>query len=412
MYIKRNLEEKIGRYLDSPEIIAVVGPRQAGKTTLLRRFQADMPQSIFLTFEDIELRLLFEEDIKGFSQLYVQPYRQIFIDEFQYVKKGGRLLKYLYDTNPGKKFFISGSSSIDLTIEGLSFLAGRIFVFHLLPFDYREFLRGIDPELAGYFEENSTFSRTVLGKLNRALVQYLQFGGYPRVVTAEDLEEKTEVLKNLLNTYLLRDLKDASSIAEERVMYKLLKALALQTGSIIKYNELAELSGLTINRLKKALGTLEGLLLIRLLPPFFTNKRLEIVKNPKVFFLDSGLRNILLGDFRAPDSRPDKGALYENFVFSCLEGRVYQGDIEEVRYYRAKSGAEVDFVLNGRIPVEVKSAVKKPAVSKSMRSFLTRYRPEAAFVLNQNLYHRQQIEGTTVSFMPHVHAAKAEALSP
>ena len=109
MYIKRDLEGKIKKYLSSPEIIAVVGARQTGKTTLLKHIQQDMEKSQFITFEDVQIRALFDNDIKAFIGLYVNPYKYIFIDEFQYAKDGGRSLKLIYDTVKEKKIFISGS---------------------------------------------------------------------------------------------------------------------------------------------------------------------------------------------------------------------------------------------------------------------------------------------------------------
>ena len=114
MYVERDLASKIKQYLSAPEIIAVVGARQAGKTTLLKHLQAGIQDSSFLTFEDIEIRELFDLDIKSFIDLYIKPSRVIFIDEFQYSKRGGPGLKFIYDTVPDRKLIISGSSSLDL----------------------------------------------------------------------------------------------------------------------------------------------------------------------------------------------------------------------------------------------------------------------------------------------------------
>src|SRR4030042_4055575 len=152
MYVERDLEKKIKGYLSAPEIISVVGPRQAGKTTLLKHLQAGIQDSSFLTFEDIEIRELFDLDIKSFIELYIQPARVIFIDEFQYSKKGGQGLKFIYDMVPGRKLIISGSSSLDLTIKAVKHLTGRILSFTLYPFSFRQFLRPKDERLSQLFE--------------------------------------------------------------------------------------------------------------------------------------------------------------------------------------------------------------------------------------------------------------------
>ena len=126
MYIERELEHKIKNYMSVPEIIAIVGARQVGKTTLLRHIQENIKNSSYITFEDIETRNLFDRDIKSFIELYIKPFNAIFIDEFQYAKNGGQTLKFIYDTVKGKKIYISGSSVLDLTVTAVKYLVGRI----------------------------------------------------------------------------------------------------------------------------------------------------------------------------------------------------------------------------------------------------------------------------------------------
>ncbi|MEA2028348.1 MAG: ATP-binding protein, partial [Campylobacterota bacterium] len=335
MYYKRDLENKIERYLDSPEIIAIFGPRQVGKTTLLREFYARVHNPIFITFEDIELKVLFEEDIKSFIALYIEPYDHIFIDEFQYAKMGGKHLKYIHDTTE-KKIFISGSSAMELSIHAIKYLAGRIFVFTLYSFSFSEFLRVKDATLHKLYT-SSNISAPIAQKIYRYLDEYISYGGYPRVVLSKSNEEREEVLKNLLSIYLLRDIKEIAKISDETKMYKLLKALSLQVANVVVYSELAKLVGVNVVQLKEYLSVFEKAFLIQTITPFFTNKQLEIVKNPEVFFLDMGLRNAIIKNFSTLDNRVDKGAMLENFVFRELVE-------QELKYYRTKNGAEVDFI--------------------------------------------------------------------
>jgi predicted AAA+ superfamily ATPase len=394
MYYKRDLEEKVERYLDSPEIIAIFGPRQVGKTTLLKEFYNRVENAIFMTFEDIELKVLFEEDIKSFIQLYIEPYDYIFIDEFQYASMGGKHLKYIYDTT-SKKIFISGSSAMELSVNAIRYLAGRIFVFNLYSFSFGEFLRIKDANLYQIYKNaDINTSKIIINQINHYMQEYMIYGGYPRVVLSKDIEEKKEVLKNLLSIYLLRDIKDIAKIADESKMYKLLKVLSLQIGNVIVYNEISTTTQLNSAKLKDYISILQKAFLIKEVRPFFTNKRLEIVKNPEIFFLDFGLRNVVINNFSNLENRVDSGAMLENFVLRELVE-------QELKYYRTKNGAEVDFVLDDAIPIEIKSNLSSMKVSKSYHYFLQNYTPKSGYILSFNQVGTKLINGVEVKFLPH-----------
>ncbi len=401
IYINRKLEGKIKKFLRVPEIIAVVGPRQVGKTTLLRRIYDEVKGSkIFLDFEDPEVLSLFDEDIKAFARLFVSEKEFVFIDEFQHARNGGRKLKFLFDHYPSK-ILISGSSSLDITFKISSALAGRIFLFELLPLDFEEFLNFRFPEaqdvIKEHLQEKKAIPSALHAKLLNLLEEFLLFGGYPRVAVSSDREEKIEVLKNLLSTYLIKDIMGFFRIAKEHSFLKLIKILALQTGGLLNFTELASLTGLTLHKVKEYLAVLEETYIIRLARPFFSNKRVEIIKNPKIYFIDSGLRNYLIKDFNALKERADSGSLFENFIASEL---VKYG--AELRFWRTKSGAEVDFVVEqGRelVAVEVKSS-SRGRPGKSLLSFIKKYRPTRAFVLHgENLFF-DKINDTELIFLP------------
>lgn len=399
MYYKRDIEHKIEKYLEAPEIIAIFGPRQVGKTTILKYFYKKVSNPIFLTFEDIETKVLFEEDIKSFIQLYIDPHDHIFIDEFQYAGMGGKHLKYIYDTTD-KKIFISGSSAMELSINAVKYLAGRIFVFTLYSFSYGEFLRVKDENLHKlYMNAGDTISPAVSKKIYRYLDEYLAYGGYPRVILSQSTEEKIEVLKNLLSIYLLRDIKEIAKITDETKMYKLLKALSLQIGNVIVYNDLSTLIGVNALQLKEYLTIFEKAFLTKTISPFFTNKRLEIVKNPEIFFFDMGLRNVIINNFNLLEERVDKGAILENFVFRELVE-------QDVKYYRTKNGAEVDFIINDSIPMEIKSNLTAMKISKSYHYFLEHYQPKKGYVLNFNQIGTKEFSENSIKFLPHFLAAK------
>src|SRR3989344_1250764 len=146
MYINRFLEKELLKYAHKKEIIAVVGPRQCGKTTLLKHIFNSLKRAVFIDFEDRETLELFNDDIKSFVEIYVKGNDYLFIDEFQYAKEGGKNLKYIYD-NCKIKIFISGSSATELSIQSVKFLVGRIFVFTLYPLSFEEYLNYKEPVL-------------------------------------------------------------------------------------------------------------------------------------------------------------------------------------------------------------------------------------------------------------------------
>jgi len=399
MYINRELEGKLKKYLSTPEIIAIVGARQVGKTTLLERIHKSTENSLYITFEDAEIRTLFSRDVKSFISLYISPYKYIFMDEFQYAKDGGKSLKYIYDTHRDKKIFLSGSSILELTVSAVKHLAGRIFSFVLYPLTFQEVLSYKDPVLYHNYQRSAK-----KGKLDRILVdrfyslleEFITYGGYPRVVISKDNEERKDVLRNLINIYLLRDVRDILGLTDEYKMLNLIKALSLQIGNLISYQELSLVTQHGFSPLKRYLNLLEKTYIIQLVKPYFTNRRIELVKNPKVYFLDTGLRNAVIGDFKKPSIRTDKGALLENFVFTEFVKKNHS-----IKYWRTKSKAEVDFILNEKIPVEVKSKLSRPLIEKSLLSFIEKYHPQSAYVFNEDIFDKLKVKKSIVHFLYH-----------
>ena len=401
IHIIRGLEEKLRRFLGAPEIIAIVGARQVGKTTLMRRIFGELPGSkVFLDFEDPEVLALFDEDVRAFARLYVEGKDYVFLDEFQYSRQGGKHLKFLYD-HYRTKFVISGSSSLDLAVKTASALVGRVIMLELFPLNFAEFLSYLDHDLLPLVREHIRNLKPLPFPLHRRLLQYVEeftrWGGYPRVAIAPTPEEKAEILKNLLITYLMKDIRGFFRLATEYPLQKLMRALALQVGGLIQHNDLSQISGLSYHELKKHLAVLEETYILRFSRPFFTNKRLELVKNPKAYFVDLGFRNHLIQDFRGWSSRPDVGPLLENFIASELLKRGCP-----LRFWRTKSGAEVDFVIEtreGSLPLEVKAGAAS-VPGRSLRSFLKKYRPTVAYILHTGNLQTKTVERTPVQFMP------------
>jgi len=411
MYIKRQLEAQIEPFLAKKEVISIIGPRQAGKTTfiqnLAKRFEREGKKVKFITFEKKADLDLFNNNVEDFKKI-AEQYEIVFIDEFQYSRDGGQKLKYLYDTTR-TKFIISGSSSLELTFQTGKYMVGRLIEFFLTPFSFREFLSAKDREMfiilenisgADIFSFNlkDALGREINSRLAARLEEYLIFGGYPAAVLSAGAEEKKKVLEGIYDKYLLKDIKDLLRLATDNELDRLGKFLAGQIGNIIKYQELAGACGLNYKELKKHLNILSKTYIISLVAPFFTNKRTELVKNPKVYFNDLGLRNYSLADWRAVGSRNDLGALAENYGFMLLKNIFSRG----VKYWRTKAKAEVDFVIEKEqtvYPVEIKY-ISKRLIGKSLYSFIEKFNPPIALILTKDYLGEEKINKTTVKFIP------------
>lgn len=393
MYVNRKLEGEISKFLNRKEIIAVIGPRQAGKTTMINKLLDDLENVNKVSFDDIESLHLFENNIYAFIELNVKGFDYLFIDEIQYSMNSGKILKYIYDTQK-IKIFISGSSASEISIKSLKYLVGRVFIYQLYPFSFEEFLTFKDEKI-----KNILLSGKSIGlerKINGLLNEFLTFGGYPEVVLADSIEEKILILKNIYNTYFLREIKEIFGISDDFRLTNLLKALSLQIGNIINYTELSSITNFSEYEVKKYLNILEKTYICFRSLNFHTNKRTELKKSPKIFFFDTGFRNIAINNFKA--DRIDMGSIRENFVANEL---VKNGI--EFRYWRTTSKSEVDFVIennNELIPIEVKSSLSKNTIGKALFSFIEKYKPKKVFILSLEFYGERMINKTKVKFLP------------
>ncbi len=316
IFIKRKIDTKIQEYFKLPEILAIIGPRQSGKTTYLKHF-IDEKGGKFISFEDVDALNLFNNDIKGFVDKYILDTDLFCIDEFQYAKAGGKNLKYIFDTYKNKKIIISGSSAIDLTIHALKYLVGRVIVVNFWPFD-RDELKTVFPR----FSEKEIYE------------YYATYGGYPRVAIASDNEERKLILKNIYNTYFLREVKDILGLVDEYKIQKMLTYLAQSVGSNLSYSKLSFACEISERDLRKYLEFMNKTFVAYLAKPFFTNKLKEIVKQPKVYFFDSGFLNHILS--------------YEASLGQKLEQVIMMELIKsnfDIKYWRDKQKREMDFIV-------------------------------------------------------------------
>ncbi len=360
MYVERDVKEHFKSLFENYNMVAVVGARQSGKTTFLKE-QMKTRDSSYVLFDDPDARALFDEDVKKFEMQYVEGHELSVLDEVQYCRDSGPKLKYLVDS--GRRLWITSSSEILMSQEILSYLVGRVSIVRLYPFSYREFLRA----------KNQKAATNAISK--RLVWEHMTYGGYPKVVLTKDTNMKKTILRDLYETMILKDVARTFSISDMNALEQLSKYLAINTANLISYDNITKTLGMTFPTLKKYLDAMEKSYLIARVKPYFTNKNKELTKQPKIYLLDCGLRNIIAGDFAV---KPE-GKVFENYVFSEL---VKAGQIP--KYWRTKTKAEVDFILeqgSDIIPIEVKISAGTHTIDKSLHSFINIYSPKKAFII-------------------------------
>lgn len=424
----REILQKLEKYKDRPEIYAIIGPRQAGKTTLLRLFQerlqsAGVPESAikFFSFENLNTTRDFLADPERFIKTYtssLHPENRFYIlmDEVQYLDKSGRIFKLLFDASSNIKFVLTGSSSLEVRSAMGAFLTGRVFYFHVWPLSFAEFLEAKECEALHVYKEvryalynfllsDSQFVPSAVlfaDQIKDFFIEFMKYGGYPEVAKGEDPETKKEILNNIYATYVQKDVLSLLKITDTEAYHTLVHLLAYQIGGLINYHAITRDAGSAYTALKQYFTALEETFVIERLRPFHRNLSTELRKNPVVYFTDIGLRNFMMNNFEEVDKRADKGALAENFVFSELRKRL--PDPLRLNYWRTTGKAEVDFVIrNGEdvVPIEVKyTPFDACVVSRSFMSFLKAYRPKKAVVITKNFIGARTIDETTVAFVP------------
>ena len=426
-FYSRNLMNEIKKWLDRREIIAIKGPRQSGKTILLNMIKNFLinqkkinPENIiYITFEDRDILDSFSRDpkqyIKGYMTDLDKKRYYFLMDEFQYVNDGGQKLKLLYDLFENIKFIITGSSSLELTSNTAKYLVGRMFSFYLYQFNLDEFFLTKEKNIYNIYRQNSEIFRDFIinGKdfnkkedifekdFSRYFEEFILYGSYPEVLKTENIETKRIIIKSIYDTYITRDIIELLKIGDISGFRTFISLLANNIGGLINYNNLATDSQSYFQQIKHYLSILEETFVIRILRPYFSNKVTELKKNPKVYFVDSGLRNHTINNFNEINLRSDKGQLVENAILSEL----WQMSIkQDIKFWRTISKAEVDFILEtekGLVPIEVKySKLKSPKISRSFRNFINEYSPSRALILTKAYWDKIRIGRTIVGFIP------------
>ena len=364
--IKRILEEKIAQKLDKGKAILVIGPRQVGKTTLINSILENRPH-LFLDGDDSTVRNLLTDPNTEQLKSIIGNHNTLFIDEAQRIENIGLTLKIITDQFKNTQLLVSGSSAFELNNQTSEPLTGRKWEYKLYPISWQELEDSI-----GYVKSEQQLELRIL------------YGMYPDVINNPG--DEIEVLKQLTNSYLYKDILAFSGIRKPQVLEKLLRALALQLGSEVSYNELAQLVGVDKNTVANYIDVLEKGYVIFRLSSFSRNLRNEIKTNQKIYFYDTGVRNAIIGNFNLLDSRSDKGGLWENFLIAeRIKKLSYDSSLAKSYFWRTKQQQEIDYVeeVSGRITgYEFKWSEK--AKAKLPKSFMESYNAKIEVIHRNN----------------------------
>lgn len=324
--IKRHLESEIEKDFFKGKAIILLGARQVGKTTLMKEICKNKDEVLWLDADDPDTQLLFENPTSTRLRTIIGSHKILVVDEAQRIKDIGIKLKLISDQIKDVQLVATGSSSFELANQINEPLTGRKWEYQLYPISYSEMVSH-----HGLLEEM------------RMVPHRMVYGYYPEVVTNTGNEKR--VLREIYNSYLYKDILKFDQIKKPEKVTKLLQALAFQIGNEVSYHELSKTVGLDNQTVEKYIDILEKAYIIFRLTAFSRNARKEIVKGRKIYFVDNGIRNAVIANFKLPELRQDIGALWENYLVSERFKFLKYNDIWANSYFwRTYDQQEIDYL--------------------------------------------------------------------
>lgn len=384
MEIKRNIFNELSGDIISKEISILIGARQVGKTFLLKKLKDEADKKGLKTkYFDLEIPsdvMKFNIPETGIFDMITTDVDVVFIDEFHYLKNASHIFKAVHDSGKPVKIFASGSSSVEVHKHLKESLAGRKRAHRIFP---------------------CTLSEMISVKKGPSREDYLVFGGMPGLVHKSKESEKKELLQDILQSYLLKDVKSLIKDENIRAFNNLLYLLAQNQGGLISAASFAQDVGLTPRTIESYLEILAQTFVCYPINSYSNNLGNELKKSRKCYLYDLGIRNILLKDFRQHANRPDAGSIIESFVYLELSKQITP-DVE-LRFWRTREGDEVDFIwVHNRVPypIEVKAAACVNNIPKGLRAFLRKYnKVKKAFIVHGGTAHTEVIDGVIFHYL-------------
>lgn len=329
MYIPQKQIENLRKLIIPGKVMVIYGPRRVGKTTLLKKYLEKENNSVlFVNGDDIIVRQYLESQSIQTLQDFVGNHGLLVVDEAQYVEKIGLNLKLIVDHIPGIKIIVTGSSSFDLARDVGEPLTGRKYVLKLFPLSQME--------ISKIEKRHETTA---------SLDSRLIYGSYPEVVLMSDNRRREDYLRELVQSYLFKDILVLEGIRYANKLVRLLQLLAFQIGKQVSLTELGKQLSMSKNTVERYLDLLEKVFVIYRLSGFSRNLRKEITKSQRYFFYDTGVRNALIGNFNPLGVRNDLGELWENYIITeRMKRQEYLRSVTNSYFWRTYDKKEIDLV--------------------------------------------------------------------
>ncbi len=329
MYIPQKQIENLRKLIIPGKVMVIYGPRRVGKTTLLKKYlESENDSVLFVNGDDIIVRQYLESQSIQTLQDFIGDHRLLVVDEAQYVEKIGLNLKLIVDHIPGIKVIVTGSSSFDLARDVGEPLTGRKYVLKLFPLSQMEISK---------IEKRH---ETTAGLESRLI-----YGSYPEVVLMRDNRRREDYLRELIQSYLFKDILALEGIRYGNKLVRLLQLLAFQIGKQVSLTELGKQLSMSKNTVERYLDLLEKVFVINRLSGFSRNLRKEITKSQRYFFYDTGVRNALISNFNPLAVRNDLGELWENYIITeRMKRQEYLRIVTNSYFWRTYDKKEIDLV--------------------------------------------------------------------
>ena len=351
--ISRRILADLKEHIPKKEFSIITGARQTGKSTLLKQLEGyirgqDIPV-LFLNLENKTILNELNDNPLNLLKFIPESNRKTvaLIDEIQYMNNPSNFLKLLYDEHSNQiKIVATGSSAFYIDSKFRDSLAGREKLFQLYTCSFDEYL--LLSGKSDLLKEKEIlagkryYKSPLIDYLRIEWEEYMIYGGYPAIVTEPQKHEKINRLKEIRDSFVKRDILE-SGVKNESAFYYLFRILAGQTGGLVNVNELSSTLRIKNDTVVNYLNVLQKCFHIALIKPFYRNIRNELIKMPKIFLLDTGLRNCLMNNFLPLSERTDKGELWENTFFRMLADKY---GTDPIQFWRTASSNEVDFVLS------------------------------------------------------------------
>nr|WP_297167018.1 ATP-binding protein [uncultured Dysgonomonas sp.] len=365
--IHRLLEDTVKDKLNKGKAIILMGARQVGKTTLIKELFKGSDEMIWLNGDELDVQNLFENISSTRLKYIFGNKKYAVIDEAQRIKDIGLKLKLITDELPEVQLIATGSSSFDLANQVNEPLTGRKWEYKMYPISFAEMVMN-----HGLLDEK------------RLIPHRLVYGYYPDVVNNPGNEK--EILKQLSDSYLYKDILMWEQIKKPEKLLKLLQAIAFQIGNQVSYSELGQISGLDSKTVEKYIILLEQCFVIFRLGSFSRNLRNELKNSKKIYFYDNGIRNAIIADFSLAENRHDTGALWENYIISERQKKLeYDLLWRNSWFWRTKDQSEIDYIEEGDGQINAFEFKWNPSAKyKTPKQFLESYSGSTFGVITPN----------------------------